>query len=1056
MPHRTAAQKIAQKNMENGSGYDRGRRGSTYIQVRMPNRPDRPYIDTEDSSDNSKEDYDPTDRIQNLLNSVKDEAHKTHSIFSELDVLRRYNDAYEWREAARWVKYEENVEEGGKRWSKPHVASLSMKSLFDLRGAIAEGAVILDLDSYSISEIVDNVLDCWIDAGHLDSKMRVHVRNVSLKEHKHRHTKRPKNSRSVSKNLGEIGDDPEYGGSAAYLNSGASFASIDSVSGIPTSNSAGDIQNEADNPSSSYYKPNTNFMRKIPKDAEVASVMIGEIDDLDSRIVAFVRLKEPRNLGDLCEIAKPVRFLFFCFGPKGSETDCMEIGRCISTMLVDDIFREVAYKSRDDEDFKAGIDEFMNQVTVLPPGEWDPKIRIEPPNKVPSQEFRRASVHNVASGVLDQKSESSEDDHGGHDDPALELSKIPFKGLYDDIKRKIPWYWSDYKDAIHIQCLASFVYVFLGTLTPNVTFGGLLGEATDQYMGVMECIFAAAVTGILFALFGGQPLNILGSTGPMLVLESIIYNLCKDNDWEFMPVRFWVGMWTVFIIMVIVTFNLSAWVKYITRFTEDSFATLIAIIFIVEAFKKVGDIGKENPVNLNPHDPIPTECTCIPRNCTGIWDANNTATNMTTTTLGYTCDDVSNFTDSMWGTMSVMACESYGGTPVGPGCNPPHYVSDVFFFSILLFIGTFSTAVALVEFKSSTLFPAVVRQRISDFAVLIAIVVMVLIDYFIGIETPKLTVPDEFKPTKPGRGWVVNPFSERNPWWLYIATVVPAILSTILIFLDQQITAVIVNRKENKLKKGVGYHLDMFVVAIVVGIHSVLGLPWYVAATVSALAHINSLKKESECTAPGEKPTFLGIREQRVTALFIGILSGLAVLITPVLKMIPMPVLYGVFLYMGFSALRGMQFVDRLFLFFQPVKYQPDLPYIRHVPLWRIHMFTIIQILCLVILWVVKTIKAISIGFPLLVLATGVVRKLLECVYTQNELRYIDDLLPGVKDKGKDKEKHSVPYKSFDGNGSSGKNGVKNGDSLSKPSFFLSEECELNKRSGGNSKNTKL
>jgi MFS superfamily sulfate permease-like transporter len=43
----------------------------------------------------------------------------------------------------------------------------------------------------------------------------------------------------------------------------------------------------------------------------------------------------------------------------------------------------------------------------------------------------------------------------------------------------------------------------------------------------MECIFAAAITGILFALFGGQPLNILGSTGPMLVLETIIYNLCK-------------------------------------------------------------------------------------------------------------------------------------------------------------------------------------------------------------------------------------------------------------------------------------------------------------------------------------------------------------------------------------------------------------------------------------------------------------------------------------------------------------------------------------------------
>lgn len=43
----------------------------------------------------------------------------------------------------------------------------------------------------------------------------------------------------------------------------------------------------------------------------------------------------------------------------------------------------------------------------------------------------------------------------------------------------------------------------------------------------MECILAAAVTGIIFALFSGQPMNILGSTGPMLVLESILYNLCE-------------------------------------------------------------------------------------------------------------------------------------------------------------------------------------------------------------------------------------------------------------------------------------------------------------------------------------------------------------------------------------------------------------------------------------------------------------------------------------------------------------------------------------------------
>jgi sodium bicarbonate cotransporter 4 len=56
-----------------------------------------------------------------------------------------------------------------------------------------------------------------------------------------------------------------------------------------------------------------------------------------------------------------------------------------------------------------------------------------------------------------------------------------------------------------------------------------------------------------------------------------------------------------------------------------------------------------------------------------------------------------------------------------------------------------------------------------------------------------------FKPTSPNRGWFVPPFG-GNPWWVCLAAAIPALLVTILIFMDQQITAVIVNRKEHKLK----------------------------------------------------------------------------------------------------------------------------------------------------------------------------------------------------------------------------------------------------------------
>lgn len=62
------------------------------------------------------------------------------------------------------------------------------------------------------------------------------------------------------------------------------------------------------------------------------------------------------------------------------------------------------------------------------------------------------------------------------------------------------------------------------------------------------------------------------------------------------------------------------------------------------------------------------------------------------------------------------------------------------------------------------------------------------------------------------------------------------------------------------LQKGCGYHLDLFWVGVLMAACSFMGLPWYVAATVISIAHIDSLKMESESSAPGEQPQFLGVR----------------------------------------------------------------------------------------------------------------------------------------------------------------------------------------------------
>jgi len=90
--------------------------------------------------------------------------------------------------------------------------------------------------------------------------------------------------------------------------------------------------------------------------------------------------------------------------------------------------------------------------------------------------------------------------------------------------------------------------------------------------------------------------------------------------------RFWIGIWVALILMIMVAFDLSALVRYITRFTEESFALLIALIFIVEAFKKLFHILDHNAINLNPDDPLDYTCWCEPKNET----LNNTALQTTT------------------------------------------------------------------------------------------------------------------------------------------------------------------------------------------------------------------------------------------------------------------------------------------------------------------------------------------------------------------------------------------------------------------------------------------
>jgi len=103
----------------------------------------------------------------------------------------------------------------------------------------------------------------------------------------------------------------------------------------------------------------------------------------------------------------------------------------------------------------------------------------------------------------------------------------------------------------------------------------------------MESLMSGALCGILYGFFSGQPLTILGSTGPVLVFETILYDFCKTYDFDYLNLRLYIGLWMMLILLIMVATDMSAMVCFITRFTEENFATLISVIFIFKAFENV-------------------------------------------------------------------------------------------------------------------------------------------------------------------------------------------------------------------------------------------------------------------------------------------------------------------------------------------------------------------------------------------------------------------------------------------------------------------------------------
>ena len=298
---------------------------------------------------------------------------------------------------------------------------------------------------------------------------------------------------------------------------------------------------------------------------------------------------------------------------------------------------------------------------------------------------------------------------------------------------------------------------------------------------------------------------------------------------------------------------------------------------------------------------------------------------------------------------------------------------------------TFMLTNVLKGLRNSVYFTKPIRNAVSNFAPTVGVVTASLLARWARIThgsavagLPVLSLPLTFGTTS-GRPWLIPLFD--LPIWARWAAFLPALMATVLLFLDQNITVRLVNNPAYNMKKGRrpgnmidGMHADMLCISVLTAAQSLVGLPWLVAATVRSISHVRALAKYND------EGKAVGTIEQRVTGATIHSLIGCCVLFAAPRKLltnIPLAVLMGLFLYLGTSALPGNEMWERILDVFKDKSIAPKERWSDSVPTKIVNRFTALQVACLAAMFYVKE-SPFGVLFPIVIAMLAPLRFMLE------------------------------------------------------------------------------
>ncbi|KAK8116894.1 Hco3- transporter family protein [Apiospora kogelbergensis] len=164
----------------------------------------------------------------------------------------------------------------------------------------------------------------------------------------------------------------------------------------------------------------------------------------------------------------------------------------------------------------------------------------------------------------------------------------PCRGMYHDVRRRLPYYWSDVADAFTYRTVASTIRMYFVNLLPAVAYTLDMYRRTGQFFGVTEALLSSALAAMVFSILGAQPLTIVGITGLISLFNYTIYDIILRYDVSLYPsFMAWMGIWAAIFHWIVAVFNLCDYMRYVTDFSSESFGMYVGIIYMVKGVEEL-------------------------------------------------------------------------------------------------------------------------------------------------------------------------------------------------------------------------------------------------------------------------------------------------------------------------------------------------------------------------------------------------------------------------------------------------------------------------------------